>query len=68
MRFVDEFRSGELAQKLAREIEALAEPGREVKIMEVCGGHTHAIYKHGHRGPAARRGRASCTAPAAPSA
>jgi hydrogenase expression/formation protein HypD len=47
VKYVDEFRDGALAQKLAREIEALAEPGREVKIMEVCGGHTHAIYKHG---------------------
>jgi len=47
VKYVDEFRDGELAQKLSREIEALAEPGREVKIMEVCGGHTHAIYKHG---------------------
>jgi hydrogenase expression/formation protein HypD len=47
VKFVDEFRSGELARKLAREIESLVEPGREVKIMEVCGGHTHAISKHG---------------------
>ena len=47
MRFVDEFRSGELAQKLTREIVSLVEAGRTVKIMEVCGGHTHAIYKHG---------------------
>ena len=47
MRFVDEYRSGDLAQKLAHELSALVEPGREVKIMEVCGGHTHAIYKHG---------------------
>src|SRR5512133_1066138 len=47
MRFVDEFRSGDLAQKLSHEIEGLAEAGRVVKIMEVCGGHTHTIYKHG---------------------
>jgi len=47
VRFVDEFRSGELARTLSREIAALAERNREVKIMEVCGGHTHAIYKHG---------------------
>jgi hydrogenase expression/formation protein HypD len=47
MRYVTEFRSGELAQKLAREVAGLVEPGRVVKIMEVCGGHTHAIYKHG---------------------
>jgi hydrogenase expression/formation protein HypD len=44
---VDEFRDGELAGKLAREIASLSEPGREVAIMEVCGGHTHSIYKHG---------------------
>ncbi len=47
MRYVTEYRSGELAQALAREIAGLVEPGREVKLMEVCGGHTHAIYKHG---------------------
>ena len=26
---------------------ALCEPGRQYKLMEVCGGHTHTIYKHG---------------------
>jgi hydrogenase expression/formation protein HypD len=45
VRFVDEYRDGRLAQKVAAEIRALAtEP---VRIMEVCGGHTHAIAKHG---------------------
>lgn len=47
MRFVDEFRDADLARSLATEIAALAEPGRHYKIMEVCGGHTHTIYKHG---------------------
>jgi hydrogenase expression/formation protein HypD len=47
VRFVDEYRSGELAAKLSHELAALVEPGREVRIMEVCGGHTHAISKHG---------------------
>ena len=47
MRFVDEYRSGEVARRLAGEIEALLEPGRTYKFMEVCGGHTHTIYKHG---------------------
>ncbi len=47
MKYVDEFRSGELARRLAQEIAGLVEPGREVKLMEVCGGHTHTIYKHG---------------------
>ena len=47
MKFVDEFRDGDVARGLAREIERLAPPDRTVRIMEVCGGHTHAIYKHG---------------------
>jgi hydrogenase expression/formation protein HypD len=47
MRFVDEFRDARLARRLAAEITTLVEPGRPVRIMEVCGGHTHAIAKHG---------------------
>jgi len=47
MRFVDEFRDPELARTLAGQIVALGEPGRHYKFMEVCGGHTHTIYKHG---------------------
>jgi len=47
MRFVDEFRSPDVAERVAAQIAALVEPGRRYKIMEVCGGHTHAIYKHG---------------------
>ncbi|GAB3330660.1 hydrogenase formation protein HypD [Micromonospora halotolerans] len=47
MRFVDEYRDADKAQALATEIAALCEPGRQYKFMEVCGGHTHTIYKHG---------------------
>jgi hydrogenase expression/formation protein HypD len=47
MRFADEFRDPELARVLGREITALCEPGRHYKIMEVCGGHTHTIYRYG---------------------
>ena len=47
MRFVDEFRDAELGRVLAGEILATVEPGRHYKVMEVCGGHTHAIYKYG---------------------
>jgi hydrogenase expression/formation protein HypD len=47
MRFVDEYRSGEVARRLADQIAGLVEPGRHYKFMEVCGGHTHSIYKHG---------------------
>ncbi len=47
MRFVDEFRDSDKARALAAKIAALCEPGRQYKLMEVCGGHTHTIYKHG---------------------
>ena len=47
MRFVDEFRDADKARALAAKIAALCEPGRRYKLMEVCGGHTHTIYKHG---------------------
>jgi hydrogenase expression/formation protein HypD len=47
MRFVDEFRDAELGRVLAGQILATAEPGRHYKVMEVCGGHTHSIYKYG---------------------
>ncbi len=46
MRFVDEYREPGGIAKLSAEIERLAQ-GKRVKLMEVCGGHTHAIYKHG---------------------
>ncbi len=47
MRFVDEFRDPELGRALAADILGLVEPGRRYKLMEVCGGHTHSIYKYG---------------------
>ena len=47
MRFVDEFRDAGTAQALSARIAELCEPGRHYKFMEVCGGHTHTIYKHG---------------------
>jgi hydrogenase expression/formation protein HypD len=47
VRFVDEYRSADVARRLAEQIAELVEPGRTYKLMEVCGGHTHAIYKHG---------------------
>src|SRR2546421_496542 len=47
MKFVDEFRNAQLGQVLAGEILAELEPGRHYKVMEVCGGHTHSIYKYG---------------------
>jgi hydrogenase expression/formation protein HypD len=47
MRYVDEFRDAGKAKALASKIAGLCEPGRQYKFMEVCGGHTHTIYKHG---------------------
>jgi hydrogenase expression/formation protein HypD len=47
MQYVDEFRDSELITKASEEIRRLAEPGRRYRIMEVCGGHTHAIYRFG---------------------
>jgi hydrogenase expression/formation protein HypD len=47
MRFTHEFRDGRLGRVLAAELPALVEPGRTYKLMEVCGGHTHTIYRYG---------------------
>ena len=47
MRYVDEFRDASAVRAIAAELRTLVEPGRRVKLMEVCGGHTHAIYRHG---------------------
>ena len=46
MRFVDEYRDPTAARALVAQITALA--GDDAfKFMEVCGGHTHTIYRHG---------------------
>ena len=47
MRFVDEFRDPEIVTRTAEEIRRLADPDRHYRLMEVCGGHTHAIYRFG---------------------
>ncbi len=47
MKFVDEFRDASVIHKTAEEIRRLAEPSRHYRFMEVCGGHTHAIYRFG---------------------
>jgi len=47
MKFVDEFRDAAAIARTAAEIARLAEPGRRYRLMEVCGGHTHAIYRFG---------------------
>jgi hydrogenase expression/formation protein HypD len=47
MQFVDEFREPELITRTADEIRRLANPARHYRFMEVCGGHTHSIYRFG---------------------
>lgn len=47
MKFVDEFRDPALIRNAASEIASLADPARTYRIMEVCGGHTHAIFRFG---------------------
>ena len=47
MKYVDEFRKPELIRKAAAEIRRLCDPERHYRLMEVCGGHTHAIYRFG---------------------
>src|SRR3979411_890652 len=46
VRCVDEYRDPAAARALLERITTLAEGGR-YKFMEVCGGHTHTIYRHG---------------------
>ncbi|MCU0543617.1 MAG: hydrogenase formation protein HypD [Oscillatoriaceae cyanobacterium Prado104] len=52
MKYVNEFRDPETARSLLQEIEQLGRQlsgskGRPIKLMEICGGHTHAIFKYG---------------------
>ncbi len=47
MKYVDEYRQPELAKSLAAAIAREAAPERAYHIMEFCGGHTHAIFRHG---------------------
>jgi hydrogenase expression/formation protein HypD len=46
VRFVDEYRDPVAARALTARITELADGGA-YKFMEVCGGHTHTIYRHG---------------------
>ena len=47
MKYVDEFRDGALARRLAAAIAREVDPAREYRFMEFCGGHTHAIARYG---------------------
>lgn len=47
MKYIEEFREGRLAQKIAIRIAAETNMQRSYNFMEFCGGHTHAISRYG---------------------
>ena len=52
MKYVTEFRDPEKAQALLVEIKRLSQllpinSTKPLKLMEICGGHTHCIFKYG---------------------
>lgn len=47
MKYIDEFRDGKLARALARTIAREVQPDKSYRLMEFCGGHTHAISRYG---------------------
>lgn len=55
MKYVEEFRDAEKAKALVYEIDKLVldipiAKERPISIMEVCGGHTHSIFRYGLEG------------------
>ena len=47
MKYIEEFRNPELAEKLKQAIEQEVVADRQYNLMEFCGGHTHAIFRYG---------------------
>lgn len=47
MKYIDEYRDGDLARRIAERIGEQVEPDRQYRFMEFCGGHTHAISRYG---------------------
>jgi len=47
MKYIDEFRDGELAKNISANIANEARDGQQYNLMEFCGGHTHAISRYG---------------------
>ncbi len=47
MKYVDEFRDGDKARQIAELIQSEVRPDHQYRLMEFCGGHTHAIFRFG---------------------
>lgn len=50
MKYIDEFRDGDSARRIAAKIAAEVRPDTSYSFMEFCGGHTHAISRYGIAG------------------
>lgn len=46
MKYIDEFRDSDVAKKLVEQIHAITKPAINYRLMEFCGGHTHAIHRY----------------------
>ncbi len=47
MKYISEFRQQDLARQLSKAIAQTVDPNRHYRLMEFCGGHTHAIFRYG---------------------
>ncbi len=47
MKYISEFRQQNLARQLAKAIAQTVDSDRHYRLMEFCGGHTHAIFRYG---------------------
>jgi hydrogenase expression/formation protein HypD len=47
LKYVDEYRNKEIAQKILRQIKSISK--KKINLMEVCGTHTVAIFRNGIR-------------------
>ena len=47
MRYIQGFRDGRAAHALSRLIAEEVQADRDYHLMEFCGGHTHAVFRHG---------------------
>ena len=47
MKYIDEYRDRPVAQALSRKIKDIST--KPIRLMEICGTHTMAIFRHGVR-------------------
>jgi len=47
MRYIDDFRRADLASQIVKGLAEAVDRRRSYRVMEFCGGHTHAIFRYG---------------------